>query len=78
MERIFPLIRTASVDLVLEANAKAVSQLEGTDATEEEQEAMQDLKESTECDLDYIRDIQEELLEYLQKRGLDVWQYLTK
>lgn len=77
-ERIYPLIRTASVDSVFESNAKAVAALEGSDATQEDKEAMDDLKDSVEEDLDYIRDIQEELLDYLTEKGLDVWKYLKR
>lgn len=75
-ERIYPLIRTASVDAVYEYNAKAVAALEGTDATEEELEAMDDLKDSVEEDLENIKDIQEELLDHLVKKGCDIWKYL--
>ena len=72
----YKLVRTKSVDAVYETEHLALMGLRGTDATEEEREAIDELTKEADEDLNFIKQVQEELLDYLQDKGCDVYKYL--
>lgn len=74
----FPIVRTSSLDDIYESNQKALSKLEGSDLTEVDAENIKDLTEWVNQQEEQFRDVQEELLTYLESKGCPVWDYLPK
>ena len=74
----YPLIRTATLDAIWESNAKALAKLEGSNPTEDEKDSIKELTNWVTTQEEDARNLQEEILDYLESRGCPVWDYLKK
>lgn len=75
-EYTYPIVRTSTIDNIWEENAKQLAKLEGSNPTEAEKESLEELTNWTNQQEADIRTIQNELLEYLEKKGCPVWDFL--
>ena len=76
----FEYIKTPYVDTLLETHQReSVMRLRGIDATEEEKEELSDAESALNEELEYIAEIQKDLIEHLKQQGCNcIETYLFK